>query len=86
MTEDEIAKEIMEQMPVFLKEEFCSLRPEQLSQTHNSLGRYIRNRYKLWDAPWERQIVSGMDISPDHPDAVSMRIVEIAHRIVNQKE
>ena len=54
-------------------------------------ARMIRNEYGLWDEnhpltthwhkfPDERNIVEGVDYSVDHPDSVSMRIVEAAEK------
>ena len=42
-----------------------------MSQYHNTLGRWIRNKYNLWEIPWEPELKNGIDYSPDHPDSVS---------------
>jgi hypothetical protein len=57
------------------------------------MGRYIRNEFKLWDpnhpltAHWHlhpdaREIIDGIDCSPDHPDAVSAEILAHARKLV----
>lgn len=42
---------------------------------HSTLGRSIRNEFKLWEYMWEPEIIGGVDHSPDHPDQVSDRIM-----------
>lgn len=50
---------------------------EQLHRLHQGLGRDIRNEYNLWERPFEPQINDeGVDVSPEHPDAVSMQVIE----------
>lgn len=48
---------------------------ETLSRYHMNLGRYIRNKYSLWNIPWTPEIRDGVDYSPFHPDAVSNTII-----------
>lgn len=59
---------------------FISSSKEQLIQYHTTLGRAIRNHFKLWELDWKPQYkMKGSveyDVSPDHPDAISMRIIE----------
>lgn len=51
-----------------------------LHMYHHSFGRHIRNTYKLWTMPWEPEIeeIDGymVDVSPYHPDAMSMTIIQ----------
>lgn len=47
-----------------------------LINLHHSFGTYIRNKYKLWTIPWEPELRDGTDYSPDHPDQISMTIIE----------
>lgn len=55
-----------------------------LVQFHHTVGRWIRNHYNLWDYEWEPVVGSdGVDYSPNHPDAVSQRIIEHVWRHVN---
>jgi len=44
---------------------------ETMASLHNTLGRKIRNKYKLWEIPWEPEIRNGIDYSPNHPDCIS---------------
>jgi hypothetical protein len=41
---------------------------------HNSMGRWIRNRYNLWDGA--NPYVSIDLHHPNHPDSLSMRVIE----------
>lgn len=47
-----------------------------LISLHSTLGRAIRNRFSLWSISWKPEFVDGVDHSPQHPDAVSMRVIE----------
>jgi len=49
---------------------------DQLIQFHSNLGRLIRNSLCLWNIKHKPKIVDGVDVSHNHPDAVSMRIIE----------
>lgn len=51
---------------------------------HGTLGRTIRNEYKLWDTSWTPDIRDGVDYAFDHPDQVSMRVIgEVWERLKN---
>ena len=56
--------------------EFKEMSKDRLIQYHHSLGRDIRNEFSLWQYEWTPQIEGGFDMSPDHPDSISMRIIE----------
>lgn len=58
------------------KQEFLETPKEKLVKYHTSLGRSIRNEFKLWDREWKADIRDGVDYSPDHPDQISMRVIE----------
>lgn len=60
------------------------MKEEELISTHHSLGRFIRNTYKLWECQWEPDLVDGVDHSPYHPDAISMTIIKIFHKKLNE--
>lgn len=49
---------------------------DSLISLHHSFGRYIRNKYKLWEVEWEPELIDGVDHSPNHPDSISMTIIE----------
>ena len=40
-----------------------------------TIGRDIRNHFKLWEIEWQPVIIDGIDIADDHPEAVSMRVI-----------
>lgn len=42
---------------------------------HSSLGRHLRNHAKLWESVWEPKLIDGVDYSPEHPDAISSRVI-----------
>ena len=60
--------------------EFIDTPKEDLIKYHTSLGRSIRNHFDLWGRRWEPQLEDKggyqVDMSPDHPDSISMRIIE----------
>ena len=58
------------------KSEFLNTPKEKLVSYHTSLGRSIRNEFKLWETNWTPDIQNGVDYSPEHPDQVSMEIIE----------
>lgn len=58
---------------------FVTTPKEDLIEYHSGLGRMIRNELSLWERGWEPTIVDGVDMSPHHPDAVSMRLIEEVH-------
>lgn len=83
MTEQEMIDEVygwLEGEPDEGRDRFLSSSKQDLSKYHDTLGRSIRNHLKLWEREWEpvMENQSGIDVdaSPDHPDQVSMRIIE----------
>lgn len=58
------------------KKSFINTPREHLIRYHHSLGPNIRNKFELWKNEWVPVIVDGVDISPNHPDAISMKIIE----------
>ena len=54
---------------------FTTLPESELVLYHITLGRDIRNEFNLWQYGWVPQIEDGIDVSPEHPDAVSMRVI-----------
>ena len=65
------------------KQEF--IESDRLTTYHNSLGRNIRNDFKLWETDWKPMMVDGIDRSDDHPDQVSMRVIEEVQRRLKEK-
>lgn len=48
-----------------------------LARYHSTLGRYIRNEYKLWERKWTPELNGDEDYSPDHPDNLSFDIMKL---------
>lgn len=75
--ETKMSKEDLEWVKTMPEADLCSL--------HHSLGRFIRNTYRLWEIEWEPEIQDNVDVSPYHPDAISMEIIKIFHKKLNEK-
>ena len=58
------------------KKQFLDTPKEKLVKYHTTLGRSIRNEFKLWDTSWVPDIQNGVDQSPEHPDQMSIRVIE----------
>ena len=56
--------------------EFLNTKEKDLIGYHQNLGRKIRNEFKLWETSWTPDIVNGVDMSDEHPDAISMRVIK----------
>jgi hypothetical protein len=86
-TEEEIVEDLFEhfnEQDGYIQESFKSTKKENLIGLHHTLGRHIRNEYKLWDRTWVPLLDQyKVDVSPDHPDAISQRIIEKLHEKVN---
>lgn len=63
-------------MPVVHQLMFQECPKGNLIEYHHTLGRNIRNEFEFWKIKWDPELVDGVDMSPDHPDAISMRIIE----------
>lgn len=74
--ENSVLNWMTENAPAGFFEEFKNTDESQLCLYHHSLGREIRNAFKLWEVPWEPKIVDGFDMSENHPDYISMRAIE----------
>lgn len=59
-----------------LRNRFLNSKFEDLVTYHHSLGRTIRNHFSLWQWAWEPVLEDGIDVSTNHPDNVSMRVIE----------
>lgn len=71
-----IVTEWLSKAPQSAQADFKNCPFDQLVSFHHSLGRNIRNEFKLWGREWEPQIEYGVDISDNHPDSISMRVIE----------
>lgn len=58
------------------RDNFIKCNEEKLHIYHDSLGRSIRNIFKLWETDWIPEIRNGVDYSENHPDQISMRIIK----------
>ena len=74
----------MELWPDWQIKEFKESSKEELISYFNTLGRLIRNKFELWEMPWEEEIVDGIDISPNHTEAISMIIIESVWEKLNK--
>lgn len=71
--------------PVENQKKFMETPREQLHLYHHGLGTQIRNRFQLWEHKWEPMLENGVDMSPDHPDAMSMRVIEMLWDKLNKE-
>lgn len=88
-TVNEIVEEVVNwfnENPEDAQQEFLNCPRSELAIYHHSLGRSIRNEFKLWEIKWEPELVDGVDHSPYHPDSVSMTIIEDVWDKLHEKE
>lgn len=83
---DEIVKDVFNSLVDDEKSSLNQCPKDDLIGYHHSAGRFIRNHYKLWETSWTPEIVDGVDYSPNHPDAVSMQIIERVWELVKQEK
>ena len=57
-------------------DKFLDMRKDELFKYHHTLGRSIRNTFKLWSTEWVPELIDGVDHSSNHPDHISMRVIE----------
>lgn len=50
---------------------------------HSTLGRHLRNHAKLWECEWQPELIDGVDYSPNHPDAISSRVIADFQQSIN---
>lgn len=68
--------------PEELKAEFITTPFENLVVFNSTLGMDIRNKFNLWMFDWDKQLVDGVDVSPNHPDSLSMDVIKTVWRKV----
>ena len=56
---------------------------EEPAAMHSSLGRHLRNHCKMWETKWTPEIINNIDHSPNHPDAISMKVIRDYQEKVN---
>lgn len=90
ITEEKMVQQVLEwfkDAPVEQQTDFIERSKEELIMYHGTLGRNIRNHFRLWEYEWEPELdESGVDCSPNHPDARSMRLIEEAWWRLNDKK
>ncbi len=74
-----IADKVINELSVDDKKYILNLSKDDLIKLHHTLGRHIRNKFNLWNYKWNPEIVNGIDISKQHPDEISMNIIEIIY-------
>lgn len=73
----------LEESNLRYQREFKTTEFDKLIIYHHTIGQDIRNEFNLWSYPWTPMIgKDGADHSPNHPDAISMRVIEEAWRQV----
>lgn len=82
VTEEEIAQDVFNYLNEEQKKYFMMFYRNNLVALHQSLGVDIRNEYQLWhpDHPFCEtgvDVRDGVDYSHNHPDAYSMRVINI---------
>ena len=75
----------LDTMPASMFEGMVDKDRKELPEYHESYGRHLRNKYKLWSYKWEPEIKNNVDCSPDHPDQTSMRIIERIWEILQER-
>lgn len=83
---DEIVDDLEQRLKLEDKKELANMKREDLPMLHHGMGTWIRNSYDLWwgnpltekwrTDPAGRTMINGVDHSKDHPDSLSMRIIE----------
>lgn len=82
---EEIVASVMSSMDEEEKVFLRNTKKEDLIQFHHTVGSWIRNEFKLWGYKFTPELVDGVDMSPNHPDAVSMRIIEKIWELCNKE-
>ena len=82
-TIEEMAEEVIRWLP---KEEQELFLTTDVILHHHTLGRSIRNHFKLWTYKWEPELRDGVDYSENHPDAISTRVMEEVKRKLKESK
>jgi len=73
---DDIAVDVISRLDHEDLEYIRNHKRDSLALFHHGLGTWIRNTYHLWENEWTPVIKDGVDYAEDHPDAISMKIIE----------
>ena len=68
--------------PIRQQEEFRNTDFDNLVVFMHTLGQQIINYFSLWSYKWDKKIVDDIDESTEHPEAVTLRIIEKVWREV----
>ena len=80
---DEVERWLNE-TPEHAREAFKKVSEDELVMFHSSVGRRIRNHFRLWEVGHEPQIDDrGVDCAPDHPDQISMNVIKAVWQRAN---
>ena len=60
---------------------------EDLSMFHMTLGKHLRNKFGLWSFGWTTEVDTRTccDMSKNHPDSISMAVIEQAQLVIKDK-
>ena len=65
---------------------FSTMSDSELGIMHMTLGMHLRNKFGLWSVEWKPELDdSGCDASKNHPDSISMAVIEQAHAVIKDK-
>lgn len=53
---------------------------------HSSLGMHLRNHASLWQDTWEPELINDIDHSPNHPVAISSKVIRDFQVMAKQQE
>lgn len=56
---------------------------ENPAAMHLTLGMHLRNHCGMWETKWVPELIDGIDHSPNHPDAISQRVIKDFQTKVN---
>lgn len=79
------AEELTPEERMTFHESLCTTHESGVSLWHHTLGRTIRNMFKLWTVKWEPDIKEGVDYSKSHPDSISMTVIHHARAILLER-
>lgn len=83
MTEDQIVDDVYDNLTAASKDTLRATARSGLISFHFTVGMAIRNKYGLWDP--SNPYVERDEEGPNHPDQMSMRIIErVWDRVINQ--
>ena len=89
-----VADELFDQLDANSMHALKTMKKSELHSLHHGWGTSIRNKYGLWNPqnpltknwhahPEKHDMSDGIDYSKDHPDAMSMQIIEAVWKKAN---